>query len=563
MQKRDVANDIFKKYNPSGTFYQAYKLDNGNWTPNYTIGFAILFLPFFFIGHLAALIIGAPADGWSLPYQFAVSNGVMLYIVCGIFVLRKFLLHFFEDRLTTLILVLIILGTNYFAESFNSNLQPHAMLFTGQALLLYYTYRWHEHPQKKYVIIAGLVMGIMILSRPSEIVILIIPLLWGIYNRESFKQKVKLISVHRKHILILVFCAFIPFIPQIIYWKIVTSKFIFYSYQRTEGFDFLSPHIMQVLFSFRNSLIIYTPMFLFFIIGMFFLRKHLLKASLCIPFFFVLNFYLLSSWAAWWNGGGFGMRYFVQSFAVMSLPLGFFLQDLIKRNIVLKIFIFSIMSFFVFLNLFQTWQVVNWKLPEGRLNWKYYKAAFLNTNISENDTKLLDVDRSKGETDVFQNLQDYTKSTIAFNNFENINTISFDENKIDSTHSLSKPTSYLMGADDVWGPQYKIRYDHLVPKNKDHAWLRITVNYFNEEAIEINPASLVVTMPHEDYQLKYHAFDFEKFPSKRGEWNTLRFDYITPFPYSEKDYFAIYLWHKGKKKIWFDDLIIDSYLRKK
>lgn len=561
MQKRDVANDIFKKYNPSGTFYQAYKLENGNWTPNYTIGFAILFFPFFLLGHLAALMTGVPADGWSVPYQFAVSNGVMLYILAGIFVLRKLLLNFFEDKLVALILILIVLGTNYFVESFNSNLQPHAMLFTGQAILLYYTYLWHEHPQKKHVIFSGLIMGIMILSRPSEIVTLIIPLLWGIYDRESFKKKLKLVSIHRNHIIILITCAFIPFIPQIIYWKIVTGKFIFYSYQRTEGFDFLSPHIMQVLFSFKNSLIIYTPMFLFFIIGMFFLRKYFQKGSLCIPLFFCANFYLLSSWAAWWNGGGFGMRYFVQSFAVMSLPLGFFLQDLLKRNSALKFFLFTIMSFFVFLNLFQTWQVANWKLPEGRLNWNYYKAVFLKTNITENDTKLLDVERSKGETEVFQNIQDYTQSTIAFNNFEKINTIPIDKNKVDSTYSLSKPWSLMMGSNDEWGPQYNIRYDHLVPENRDHAWLRITVNYFCEDSIESNPASLVVTMPHKAYQLKYHAFDFEKFPSKKGEWNTLIFDYVTPYPYSEKDYISIYLWHKGKKKIWFDDLIIDSYLK--
>ena len=108
--------------------------------------------------------------------------------------------NFFEDKLTALILVLTVLGTNYFAESFNSNLQPHGMLFTGQALLLYYTYRWHENPKIKYVIIAGLVMGLMILARPSEIVILIIPLLWGIYNRESFKQKLQLFSEYRNHI---------------------------------------------------------------------------------------------------------------------------------------------------------------------------------------------------------------------------------------------------------------------------------------------------------------------------------------------------------------------------
>lgn len=45
---------IFDTYHPSPTFYQAYPVGNGNWSPMYTIGFAILYLPFFLIGHLWA-----------------------------------------------------------------------------------------------------------------------------------------------------------------------------------------------------------------------------------------------------------------------------------------------------------------------------------------------------------------------------------------------------------------------------------------------------------------------------------------------------------------------------
>src|SRR5436190_18090899 len=51
MQRKDVVENIFKTYKLPGTYYQAYQIENGNWTPNYTIGFALLWSPFFFAGH--------------------------------------------------------------------------------------------------------------------------------------------------------------------------------------------------------------------------------------------------------------------------------------------------------------------------------------------------------------------------------------------------------------------------------------------------------------------------------------------------------------------------------
>ena len=76
---------IFQTYNPSGTFYQAFELPNGNWSPIYTMGYAILYAPFFFIAHIWALLSNYPADGFSFPYQFSIANGVMIYIILGVF----------------------------------------------------------------------------------------------------------------------------------------------------------------------------------------------------------------------------------------------------------------------------------------------------------------------------------------------------------------------------------------------------------------------------------------------------------------------------------------------
>ena len=98
MQHRDVVDTVFKKYNLPGTYYQAYQLENGNYTPNYTMGFALLWSPFFFIGHVWAKTAGYAVDGWSFPYQFSIASGVLIYILIGLFFLRKILLHYRHRR---------------------------------------------------------------------------------------------------------------------------------------------------------------------------------------------------------------------------------------------------------------------------------------------------------------------------------------------------------------------------------------------------------------------------------------------------------------------------------
>ena len=562
MQHHEVVDTIFKRYKLPGTYYQAYPLENGNYTPNYTMGFALLWSPFFFIGHWWAKAAGYPVDGWSFPYQFSIASGVLIYILIGLLFLRKILLRFFSDKMSAMIMLLIVLGTNYFHETFHDTMQPHAQVFTGYAMLIWFTIRWHEEQKKKFMMMAGLVMGLMILARPSEILCIIIPVLWNVYDKESLKRKIELIRSNFSQCLLLVAFAFIPFIPQIMYWKYVTGSWIFFSYQHTEGFDFLKPHILKVLFSFKKSWFVYTPIIIFPIMGIILLWKYNRKIFFPFFLFFLANFYLLSSWAAWWNGGSFGMRYFVDSYPVMAVSFGYVLVDIQKRKWFLKTIAYSALTFFVFLNLFQTWQYVSSIIPDDRMTFAYYKAIFFKTKVSDEERKLMEVERSHEGTEEFKNPEEYRHRTVGYFDFDGTNSDFIDENKCDSTHRFNGTHAYKMTGDDEWGPEVQIQYDQLVPKNRDHAWLRVTVNYFTDDDIRDNPASLVINMPHKKYNLKYRAFDFEKYPSKKGAWNKLVFDYMTPYPYSAQDHFDVYIWHRGKKTIWFDDFRIEAYLKK-
>ncbi len=564
MQNQDTLHQLFDKYQPSPTFYQIYKIENGNWTPNYTCGLAMVWMPAFAVAHTWANLSDAyPSDGLSFPYQFCIAMWMILLILPGIFVLRKVLLKFFSDAVSALTMLFMVFGTIYFHEAFDDYLQPHALLFTGYALLLYNTIVWHETQQRKNAIYLGLLMGIMILIRPSEILCVFIPLLWNVYDKASFLAKVQLVKNHLSHFLLLALSAFVVAIPQMIYWKIVTDSFIFFSYQHTEGFDFSHPHIIENLFSFKKSLLVYTPLIVFPIAGFFFLRKHKKEIYYSIVIFALLNFFLLASWAAWWNGGSYGMRYYTESLAVMALPFGFLINALSQSKLWLKVLTFGTMLLLTVLNLFQTWQYVNWIIPSDRMNWEYYKRIWLKTEITDEDRSYMEIERSIGETEGFTNPQDYNGRMVGFYNFETINSETIDQERCD-TFSLSKPYSFRYGPDQEWGPTYYIPYEYLVKEGDDHVWLRVSLDYFAGTDVKENPGSIVINMPHgKDYKLKYRCFDFEKYPFIPNAWNHISFDYMTPHPYLESDNMQIFVWHRGKQNFYIDNLHIEAFHKKR
>ena len=556
----NIIQHLFDQYHFSTTFYQAFKAENGNWLMMYTMGFALLHLPFFLIGHVWAIAGGYPVDGFSFPYQFSVSSGVMLYIVAGVFVSRKVLLRLFSDKITALVLVLLLAGTNYFHEAIHTNMMPHAMLFTFYSLLLYYTIRWHEEPKMKYAGIVGLVIGFMTLARPSELLSILIPLLWNVYDKQSFLNKIKLLAQKRIHIAVLAGCCVMVGLPQLIYWKIIAGSWIVNSYQNVVGLDFAEPHIMERLFSFKKSWFIYTPMIIFPLTGLFFLKKYLVKARVAVISFVLINFYVLSCFAGWWEGGCFGLRYMVQSYAIMAIPFGAFFQFVSEKKIWVKLLAGVCCSFFLFLNLFQIWQYTHWIIPSDGMTEAYYKKIFLKTTVSAEDRKLLEYERSFDPNEKFTDYAHYNRRTIGYFDMDSVNTGEVNAEHTDTLHALSGTRSYRLSPQSIYSPTLRIDYA-AITKN-DHAWIRATVWYYPVHDLKENPATLVITFDHKGKPYSYGGYDLEKFPWKLNTWNSFTADFVTPYPYSRKDNLVIYLWLRGDKELYIDNLHVVAFDKK-
>src|SRR3990170_1398176 len=100
LKKQKFMAEINEKYMPSPALDQTYDHQpSGNKVNKYAIGQAVLFSPFFFLAHGYALLTGTiPADGYSLPYQFAIWFGGLLFSVLGLIWLRKVLMGYVTDN---------------------------------------------------------------------------------------------------------------------------------------------------------------------------------------------------------------------------------------------------------------------------------------------------------------------------------------------------------------------------------------------------------------------------------------------------------------------------------
>ncbi|MEI6821913.1 MAG: hypothetical protein WCL51_08240 [Bacteroidota bacterium] len=553
---------LYDKYNLSKTQYQIYKLPNGNWSTMYSIGFAFLFLPFFLIGHIWALLSHYPPDGFSLPYQIAISNGVMIYIIAGIFVLRKLLKKFFDDKVTSLVMIFLLLGTNYFHEAAIGGLMPHATLFTAFCLIIYLSIRWHETLSMKTAFGLGLLLGLTILARASSIFIVLFPLLWMVYDKESLMNKIKLLSKNYKQILIglIGLCIFPIF--QLIFWKITTGKFFFNTYQVTPGFDWLNPQFSKLLLSYKKGWLLYTPMMIFALAGIYFVYKNNKNIRLSIILYTVSIIYLLACWGTWWGGGSMGHRYFVESYAVFCLPFGYFIQWFINRKYLKYVFII-VCSTFLFYNLFQTWQFNNWVFDGYSMTKDYYWKIFLKTNVSKEDLKYKEIISEYISNDKFNNPEDYNKFTVGYLDFDSINTTNYKLDNLDTSITYSKPYSYKIKPDYVYGPCFKLPFNLLTKKG--HVWLKISMWYYPVYSLKEAPVTLVAVLDHNNgqYNERYTTWDLEKFPYELNKWNYISVTYLTPYPLSrDKDVIKIYPYLRGNKEIYIDNFQVVAYERK-
>ena len=359
----DLHFNFYQKIMHEGYFEERlayeYRVGNDGKVANkYFCGTALVVTPFYIAAHFISAILGYPLDGYNRIYILSVNIAAIFYTMLGLYFLSKILSYYTKSQKTIVIIMFAMaFGTQLFYYSFGEPGMSHVYSFCFINLFLWKIKNWFESRGRFDLIIAALALSIIFLIRPFNILItLLIPFMAGSStNLKSgfvayFKQwKLVLTSI-------LVF-VLIASIQSVIYY-LQTGSIWVDSYPG-ENFNFLKPHLMKILFSFRKGLFIYTPIVLWAHLALFYLWKQNKFVVFSYLFFFLILTYILSSWWIWYYGGSFSLRAYIEYFGLFAILLAILIDQFkwFKLNA-------SIIIIFIILCQIQTYQyryfIIHW-----------------------------------------------------------------------------------------------------------------------------------------------------------------------------------------------------------
>jgi hypothetical protein len=135
-------------------------------------------------------------------------------------------------------------------------------------------------------------------------------------------------------------------------------------------FNWGKPELLNLMFSVRKGLFIWTPFWIFAYLAPFIRTQLSSKWRFCIAIYLPLKLYMCASWFFWWYGGGFGQREYVDIIILGAIGLAIFIDffskldknenNLFKRK---QTYYISILIIFTIINIIYTKSIMQGIIP--------------------------------------------------------------------------------------------------------------------------------------------------------------------------------------------------------
>lgn len=319
--------------------------DEGKLHTKYPIGPAVLQAPFFLGAHAFAETLGYEATGFSWIYHAAIMIAGVFYAWAGCILLFRFLRRsFFKERESALLVAILLFGTHLFYYSIDAPGMSHVYSFFLFSSFLFLVPKILRSPTRGKAMLLGGIAAAILLCRPSNLIFLGAPFLMSFDSDPSFRDRMQRLNELRWLLLPALAAALLCLVPQSLYWHWLSDSPLIYSYG-DEGFsNWDRPRILEVLFSTKNGLIPYTPLYLLILGGMGMMTLKGERNGWIHLGLFLLLTYIVASWWNWWFGCSFGGRNYVEYLAPFSIPLGYLLfrtrSKLLRTLLILSILLF-------------------------------------------------------------------------------------------------------------------------------------------------------------------------------------------------------------------------------
>ncbi len=348
----------------------AHILENGNSISLFSMGVAMLMLPFFMLGAVAAKLLGLPVDGYSLPFVFAQFAAAAAYAALGCKLVYHALRRRFSAWAALVSAVAVYGATNLFFYSTHEPGMSHVYAFFLFAWLFYLTVRMLEAPRADRLIGLFVCAALIVLVRQLNAVALLFPVLYGGPFVEALRTRLGWLKRFPIAAVTGLVAALALLAPQLIYWRYVTGEMLVFTYgKKGEGFTWAEPHLWEVLFSHQNGWFIYTPLMLLVMAVLLVQAFRNTRDMRLVLFIWVVTWYVYSSWWSWWLGGSFGHRGFIEHYAFLSIPLAWGLERVARRGVLARDLTLAVLAVFVFFSMRLSF-LYHWPWEGPDWNWE-------------------------------------------------------------------------------------------------------------------------------------------------------------------------------------------------
>ncbi|MEX2597267.1 MAG: hypothetical protein WEC59_10105, partial [Salibacteraceae bacterium] len=301
----------------------------------------------------------------------------------------------------------------------------------------------------------------------------------------------------------------------------------YYSYAN-EAFYWLKPHIFDGLFSYRNGWLLYTPLMILAIFGLFKISRIDREWQVGAIVVLIMHIYITFSWWCWYYGDSLSIRPMIDIYPLLSFGVAGFISWALRYLKWAPLWLIPLLGLILFNNLNQVKQYNLQALDGSRMTKSAFWDLFLNPDIPShlelaNCYREVDTDRLRLGLDERVN---YDTSEITMW----IDTIYEVPEVINSSNPFGKPI-------EIQGSSLKLTNDQFIELSAD----------FLSSDFDISKATLVFEFNNNEQQLQYQAVELEDIRSLRDhEWNTESFYIRPPKGVSEVTVFKVYFWNRGK-----------------
>ena len=307
----------------------------------WTIGPAIVWSPFFAVGHLAATRLRASGvdvatDGTSYPYRQAICVASLFYGLLGCWFAYRLTLLFFPAPLAAPAVVLTVAGSFMLWYLVKEPSMTHA---TSMASVAGFTWLWAATRERRTLgswALLGVLAGLMALIRWQNLLFALLPgldaarILWQTERDRDGRALRETLAGCAAFLL----CALAGFLPQMLAWQAMYGSPIARSPVGPQ-IRWTDPHLVDILWSARNGLFSTTPILYVCAIGLLAFTAGRPAAGLPMLAAVAVMIYFNACIQDWWGSAGFGGRRFDGLIPILCVGLAAFIESagrLVRRH---------------------------------------------------------------------------------------------------------------------------------------------------------------------------------------------------------------------------------------